>query len=138
MTTRDPNMGASATARTVVSPTTLSKRQLKLLFMRVGEAIETETRMLRTNPTADLSAANTRKNRCLYELNMVARELDRFDVDAEIRTELAGLRKKVEENGAAVRANLQATKDVIRILGDVISHEESDGTYASVSKLPAG
>ena len=138
MATRDPNMAARATARTVAAPTTLSKRQLKHLFMRVGEAIEAETRMLRTDPTADLSAANTRKNRCLYELNIVARELDKFDVDAEMQADLAGLRRKVEENGAAVRANLQATKDVIRILGDVISHEESDGTYPSESRLPAG
>jgi hypothetical protein len=124
------------------APTTrqsaLSKKQLKFLFLRVGDAIEEETRLLRTNPVAGLSGSNARKNRCLYELNLVSREMSRFDVDEEIRAELRALRKKVEDNAAALRANMAATRDVIGILGDAITRAESDGTYPSMSKLPAG
>jgi hypothetical protein len=94
--------------------------------------------MLRSNPVIDLTAANTRKNRCLYELNIVSRELARFEIDDEIRAELSALRKKVEDNAAALRAQMTATRDVIGILGDAIERAESDGTYTSVSRLPAG
>lgn len=116
----------------------LGAKQLKVLFARIGETIEAETRMLRSNPVIDLTAANTRKNRCLYELNIVSRELARFEIDDEIRAELNVLRKKVEDNAAALRAQMTATRDVIGILGDAIERAESDGTYASVSRLPAG
>ena len=116
----------------------LGAKQLKVLFARIGETIEAETRMLRSNPVIDLTAANTRKNRCLYELNIVSRELARFEIDDEIRAELNALRKKVEDNAAALRAHMTATRDVIGILGDAIERAESDGTYASVSRLPAG
>lgn len=118
--------------------TTLNKNQLKLLFLRVGEAIEAETKLLRLNPAADLSASNERKNRCLYELNLVSREFARFELDDEIRAELRSLKRKVEDNVAALRAGIAATKGVIDILGDAISRSESDGTYPLVSGLPAG
>lgn len=117
---------------------TLGARQLKMLFARIGDTIEAETRMLRSNPVADLSAANARKNRCLYELNLVSRELARFDLDEEICAELHELRRKVDENATALRANMAATRDVIGILGDAIERAESDGTYPSHSRLPAG
>lgn len=116
----------------------LGAKQLKTLFARIGDSIEAETRLLRSNPTADLSAANTRKNRCLYELNLVSRELGRFELDSEIRAELQALRRKVEDNAAALRARMAATRDVIGILGDAIERAESDGTYPSHSRLPAG
>lgn len=118
--------------------TALGSRQLKVLFGRIGDTIEAETRLLRSNPAADLSAANARKNRCLYELNLVSRELSRFEIDEEIRGELQKLRRKVEENAAALRANMSATRDVIGILGAAIESAESDGTYPSTSRLPAG
>lgn len=116
----------------------LGSKQLRVLFARIGESIEAETKLLRSDPAADLSAANTRKNRCLYELNLVSRELGRFEIDDEIRAELAKLRRKVEENAAALRARMAATRDVIGILGDAIERAESDGTYPSSSRLPAG
>lgn len=116
----------------------LGSRQLKVLFGRIGETIEAETRLLKTNPAADLSAANARKNRCLYELNLVSRELARFDLDEDVRGELQKLRRKVEENAAALRANMSATRDVIGILGAAIESAESDGTYPPTSRLPAG
>lgn len=108
---------------------TLNKRQLKALFARVGATIEAETVSLRKNPAAGLSGSNARKNRCLYELNLVSRELSPDDMDDEIRTELRALRKKVAENSAVLRACMTATQDVINILGDAIVRAESDGTY---------
>jgi hypothetical protein len=108
---------------------TLNKKQLKALFARVGATIDAETKMLRKNPAAGLSGSNTRKNRCLYELNLVSRELSPADMDDEIRAELGALRKKVAENSAVLRACMAATQDVINILGDAIVRAESDGTY---------
>jgi len=118
--------------------TQLGAKQLKMLFARIGETIEAETRLLKSSPTADLSEANARKNRCLYELNLISRELGRFELDDGIRVELLELRRKVNDNAAAIRANMSATRDVIGILGDAIKRAESDGTYPSTSKLPAG
>lgn len=116
----------------------LNKRQLQRLFARTGATIEAETQLLRQQSVTDLSAANARKNRCLYELNLVSRELSRFEIDDDVRYELALLRKRIHENESALKARMQATKDVIQILGDAITHAESDGTYASGSRLPAG
>ena len=116
----------------------LSKGQLKALFRRVGEIIDAETKQLRTNPGARLADSNARKNRCLYQLNLVSRELSRSDIDEEIRAELRALRKKVDDNAATLRASMAATKDVINLLGDAITRAESDGTYPSMSRLPAG
>ena len=118
--------------------TVLGAQQLKVLFGRIGDTIEAETRLLKSNAAADLSAANARKNRCLYELNLVSRELSRFEIDDEIRVELLKLRRKVEANAAALRANMAATRDVIGMLGAAFERAESDGTYASTSRLPAG
>lgn len=108
---------------------TLNKKQLKALFARVGATIEAETNALRKNPAAGLSGSNARKNRCLYELNLVSREITPADMDDEVRAELLALRKKVAENGAVLRACMTATQDVINILGDAIVRAESDGTY---------
>lgn len=116
----------------------LTKTHLKRLLVRVGQIIDAETRLLSESPRADLAAANARKNRCLYELNLVSRDLARFELDGEIRREIMVLGRKVERNEAMLRANIQATKEVIGILGDAITHAESDGTYPSGSRLPAG
>lgn len=113
---------------------TFNKKQLQQLFARIGATIETETKLLRKNPSADLSAANARKNRCLYELNLVSKELARYEIDDEVRTELSSLGVKIRENEVALQASMRATKDVIRILGDAITHAESDGTYPSVTR----
>lgn len=117
--------------------TTLNKNQLKSLFARVGATIEAETRMLRKNPASDLSQSNARKNRCLYELNLVSRELTSGDIDDEIRGELQALRSKVDENASVLRACMTATNDVINMVGDAITRAESDGTYPLASKQPA-
>ncbi|MFZ2103448.1 MAG: hypothetical protein WAU86_23085 [Oricola sp.] len=108
---------------------TFNRAQLRALFQRVGATIEAETKILRKNPAAGLSGFNARKNRCLYELNLVSRDLSRDDMDDDIRAELRSLRKKVDENSAVLRACMTATKDVITILGDAIERAESDGTY---------
>jgi len=114
---------------------TLNKKQLKALFARVGATIEAETKALRKNPATGLSGSNARKNRCLYELNLVSREMSPADLDDDIRAELQVLRRKVDENGAVLRACMTATQDVIDILGDAIVRAESDGTYP-LSKRP--
>lgn len=116
---------------------TLNKKQLKALFARVGATIEAETKALRKNPATGLSGSNARKNRCLYELNLVSRELSLADMDDEIRTELQALRRKVAENGAVLRACMTATQDVIDILGDAIVRAESDGTYPLAARTAA-
>jgi hypothetical protein len=117
---------------------TLTRQHLKALFSRVGSIIDAETRELKQNPRADLAVANARKNRCLHELNLVSRELMRFRGDREIMAGLKALGDKVSENEAALSAKIRATKDVISILGDAISNSESDGTYPSAARLPAG
>ena len=121
-----------------VRKATIEKAQLKTLFRRVAEVIEAETRQLRRNPAAALAESNTRKNRCLYELNLVSRALSQGDLDDELRTELRALRGKVADNSAALKAAMEATKEVIGILGTAITNAESDGTYPSASRLPLG
>ncbi|WP_421855147.1 hypothetical protein [Oricola sp.] len=117
---------------------TLTKQHLTMLFARIGAVIEAETKALKENLRGDLAEANARKNRCLYELNLVSGELARFRSDPHIALELRALAAKVAANEAVLRARMQATKDVIGILGDAISRADSDGTYPAASRLPAG
>lgn len=101
------------------------------IIRRIEEAVDAETAAIRTDVNFDLKASNMRKSRYLYELNRATRGLDMQLVGSEIRTGLARLRKKLEDNEQAILAHLNAVKEVASMLQNAIQHAENDGTYSA-------
>ncbi|MDN2580744.1 hypothetical protein [Aquibium sp. ELW1220] len=100
------------------------------IIARIEEAVEVETRSIRTDVTFDLQASNDRKSRYLYELNKAVRDI-RPDVLQANRDGIIRLRGKLAENQAAIAAHLKAVTEVAGLIQDAIEQSEADGTYGS-------
>ncbi|WP_187968135.1 hypothetical protein [Aquibium microcysteis] len=100
------------------------------IIARIEEAVDVETRAIRTDVTFDLQASNERKSRYLYELNKAVRDI-RPDVLQANRDGIIRLRGKLAENQAAIAAHLKAVTEVAGLIQDAIQQSEADGTYGS-------
>lgn len=108
-----------------------SSGNIPAIIRRIEKAVDAETAAIRTDVNFDLKASNARKSRYLYELNRATRGLDMQLVGSGIRTELARLREKLEDNEQAILAHLNAVKEVASMLQTAIQHAENDGTYTA-------
>lgn len=108
-----------------------SSGNILAIIRRIEKAVDAETAAIRTDVNFDLKASNARKSRYLYELNRATRGLDMQLVGSDIRTGLAVLRKKLEDNEQAILAHLNAVKEVASMLQTAIQHAENDGTYTA-------
>jgi hypothetical protein len=100
------------------------------IIARIEEAVEVETRAIRTDIKFDLKASNARKSRYLYELNKAVRDI-RPEVLQANRDGIIRLRGKLAENEAAIAAHLKAVTEVAGLIQDAIEQSEADGTYDS-------
>lgn len=100
------------------------------ILARIEEAVEHETRSIRTDVTFDLKESNARKSRYLYELNKAVKDL-RPEVLKANREGIVRLRGKLAENEAAISAHLRAVTEVAALIKDAIEQSEADGTYGS-------
>lgn len=104
---------------------------LASIIGRIEQAIDEETAGLRSDPDFDLKASNTRKSRCLYELNRAIKGASLAEMAAGHRESLARLRDKLARNEAAILAHLSAVGEVAAVLKNVIQTAEADGTYSA-------
>ena len=124
----------SLPARTGVDPHLTAARRpasLASIIGRIEQAIDEETVGLRSDPHFDLRASNTRKSRCLYELNRAIKGANLAEMAAGHRESLTRLREKLAGNEAAILAHLSAVGEVAALLKNVIQTAEADGTYSS-------
>ena len=105
---------------------------LKNAAERLGELLDRETAALRERKKVDLDDLSDRKNQALLELTRISRRLDGGEIDAGLRSLLAELRRKLDENQSVLKLHLQAAGEVADILANAIRDAESDGTYSSV------
>lgn len=103
---------------------------LTAIIARIEDAIESETRAIRTDVGFDIKASNARKSRHLYELNRALRGVSADSLRPEHRTGLTRLREKLADNEQAIRAHLNAVGEVAELLQDAIRRSEADGTYS--------
>ncbi len=103
---------------------------LPAIIARLEEAVELETRSIRTDIHFDLKASNARKSRYLYELNKAVKDV-RPEVLRTNRDGIVRLRDKLAANEAAIAAHLRAVGEVAKLLKDAIEQSEADGTYSS-------
>ncbi|RST85560.1 hypothetical protein EJC49_15125 [Aquibium carbonis] len=102
------------------------------LIARIEEAVEIETKAIRTDVGFDLKSSNDRKSRYLYELNKAVRDI-RPEVLQANRDGIIRLRGKLAENEAAIAAHLKAVTEVAGLIQDAIEQSEADGTYDSAA-----
>jgi len=100
------------------------------IIARIEEAVEVETKAIRTDIGFDLKASNARKSRYLYELNKAVRDI-RPEVLQANRDGIIRLRGKLAENEVAIAAHLKAVTEVAGLIQDAIEQSEADGTYDS-------
>jgi hypothetical protein len=111
-------------------PSNMRGASLPGIIARIEEAVEVETKAIRTDITFDLKASNARKSRYLYELNKAVRDI-RPEVLQANRDGIIRLRGKLAENEAAIAAHLKAVTEVAGLIQDAIEQSEADGTYDS-------
>lgn len=104
---------------------------LSAILARTEEAVEEETRSIRTDLRFDLQASNARKSRCLYELTRAVKGLRAGDVSPEQQSGFARLRDKLALNERALKAHMDAVGEVASLLQTAIRQSQSDGTYGS-------
>jgi hypothetical protein len=84
-----------------------------------------------TDVNFDIKASNTQKSRCLYELNLLFRDMDIKSVPDAFAARLQGIRKMLDINAIRVRAHLDAVRSVTDLLNDAVRASEADGTYSA-------
>lgn len=104
---------------------------LKGVAARLLRLLDRETTALRKREPVDIDDLCDRKNQSLLELSRMSRSLGAHAVDPELRSLLADLRKKLEENRTVLKLHLQAVSEVADILATAIRDSESDGTYST-------
>lgn len=104
---------------------------LSAVIARVEEAIEAETRAIRTDRNFDIRASNARKSRYLYELTRALKNTDAQTLAAEHREAIQRLRNKLARNEAVIRAHMNALSEVADLIQNAIRNAEADGTYSA-------
>jgi hypothetical protein len=92
-------------------------------------AIERETLELKASGAIDFAGHRHRKDICLLDLMRRGRALGDADPGPEVRATLRRLRDAIIDNQSALRVHLNASRQVTKILIDVMVDAESDRTY---------
>lgn len=104
---------------------------LLTLIRRIQEAVDEETRGIRTDVKFDVAASNARKSRYLYDLNRASRGMAENLLRDEHREALAELKHSLALNEQAILAHLNAVREVADIIQNAIRRSEADGTYSA-------
>lgn len=104
---------------------------LKQAAARLLQLLDRETTALRKREPVDIDDFSDRKNQALLEMSRLGRRIDGDLVDDQLRSLLAELRRKLDENQSVLKLHLQAVGEVADILAAAIRDAESDGTYST-------
>jgi hypothetical protein len=104
---------------------------LKHTVARLLQLLDRETAALRKGQPVDMDDLSNRKNQALLELSRIGRRVEPDTVDDQLRSMLAELRGKLDENQSVLKLHLQAVGEVADILATAIRDAESDGTYST-------
>ena len=97
---------------------------------RLEATIEGETKALADGGRADVVEFTRQKRQGFLELGRIMKAMERTIPSQDILARLAGFRRKLEDNDAALRVHLQAVRDVNALIVRVMREAESDGTYS--------
>ena len=104
---------------------------LKQAVARLLQLLERETTALRQRQPVDMDELCHRKNQALLEISRIGRRIEGDPIDDQLRSQLAELRRQLDENQSVLKLHLQAVGEVADILAAAIRDAESDGTYST-------
>lgn len=107
---------------------------LALVAKRLTDCLAHETSRLNAGDMADLRSQIAWKSRLLFDLNRAIREAPLDPLDNETRDKLRNLRSALTSNSAAIKANIEAIRELIGIVQATALNETSDGTYKRPSR----
>ena len=97
---------------------------------RLEAAVDAETRALASGRNPEVAELTRQKRQGLLELNRLMKAMERAIPSQDIIAKLAGFRRKLGENDAALRVHLQAVREVNALIVKVMREADSDGTYS--------
>ena len=98
-------------------------------IIRLEEVVDQETAALRSRAPINLREFTNRKSQGLLELSRSIRLFQGGRPSNAVLARLAGLREKLDTNGAVLKLHLEAVREVSTVMADAIRDAESDGTY---------
>lgn len=88
-----------------------------------------EVAALRSYSGVDHADFTTRKDMISFQLESLGRTTAGLTPNDRLRSLLSELRQAVEENRALLEMHISATREIARIVSEVVRVAESDGTY---------
>lgn len=101
------------------------------LLRRATEVMDEETKLLTDYPNSDVSELVARKNRYLFELSVAMEDVVLGPKDREVLIELKKLKIATDRNERRLAVQINATKEIVHILGNIAQASTKDGTYAA-------
>jgi hypothetical protein len=103
---------------------------LRGLFAQIGETVERETAMLARGTRSGFEDIVARKQRGLMDLSAAIGD-SRVLLEPGEQSALSDLRRKLDANAQALRAHVQASREIAALLRDAARDADSDGTYTA-------
>lgn len=113
-----------------MSPRTPVHDQLVSVVSRACALVDEETSALQDNRTVDHSAFVARKDMIAFELGTIARAAAGLAPTEELRRQFEELSVKLEKNRKLLEIHIGASRQIARMLADVVRAGNSDGTYS--------
>lgn len=123
-------MSGAASDRKPAVPRARTGIDLRGLFAQIGDTVERETAMLARASRSGFEDIVARKQRGLMDLSAAIGD-GRVQLAPDERSALADLRRKLDANAQALRAHVQASREIAALLRDAARDADSDGTYSA-------
>ena len=104
--------------------------RIKSVLGRLELIVDNENERIGRDPDFDLKVSNAHKSRCLYELTMLFRDTQPYELAQVHIDQLHGLKKKLAVNARRVEAHLEAVRAVADLLKSAVQDADADGTYS--------
>lgn len=108
---------------------------LSLVAKRLADCLEHETSRLNAGDMSDLRSQVAWKSRLLFDLNRAIREAPLDPSDRDTLDRIRALKAALASNTVAIKANIEAIRELIGIVQATALHEASDGTYKRPSRI---
>lgn len=105
------------------------------LLRRATAVMDEETQLLTASPSSDVSDLVARKNRYLFELSIAMEDVVLGPQDLEALSELKKLKEAADKNERRLAVQINASKEIVDILGNLAQASSKDGTYAAYRSL---
>ncbi|MBN9670714.1 hypothetical protein [Roseibium aggregatum] len=110
---------------------------LTLAVRRAIDAVQSETRALRANPTADLKAFEYGKSQALLDLTRARANVPGTILPQQVKDDLQEFKGVLDENVRLLKHHMNAVTEVVEMMSKTMIAYESDGTYQAPFPEPA-